>query len=216
MRKQTGKKRGRPRKPVFEITLSDAQRVWEPRLRLMGNPQLITSKFEVSEQSMPWTDREPSGRKIRPTKVRYGESVNHRSFTRGTDPKLSLLREAAADESIELPATWVRFLGYMNVIAEAKSPDDKGEKLKQFFLEDARSRCYEQPPTIPAELGTPSEFKTRLAGHEMELRYTVNRQETTIRIHIYQLPPAEDEDLDPADEPAGHWEGLTWHPDTPK
>ena len=216
MDKTLGKKRGRPRKPVLVIRLADVQQEWEERLRRTGNPKEKHSDYEISEQSLPWTDRESSGRKIRPTKVEFGESSEHRSFTQETDPELSHLQEAAADESVALHSAWMRYLEYMNVIAEARSLNDNGAELKQFFEGDARSRSEGKPPKIPAELGTPAEFKKRLADHEMEIRYTVNRRKQVIRIRVYQLPPDEEEDLDETKDPKGHWEGLKWCPDGPQ
>jgi hypothetical protein len=216
MVKSTGKKRGRPRKPVLVVRLSDVQPGWEARLRRAGLPKEIHRSKELQQDAIPPNERDALGRRIRPTKVVYGESWNHRSVTQKTDPMLSLYEEAAANESTVLSPVWKHYLEYMNVISEARSPKDNGAELKNLFLKDARSRSWEQPPKIPAELGTPAEFKERLADHEMELRYTVNRRETTIRIRVYQLPPHEDEDLDPSEEPAGHWEALKWIPDPPK
>lgn len=214
MAKPSKKKRGRPRKPVFEISLADAQKIWEPRLRLAGNPQVITSKFEISDQSLPWTDREFSGRKIRPTKVELGESPKHQSVT--MSPEAWYAPFVPDDEDNALPTTWQRYLEYMDVVAEELSPKDKGAKLKRLALADARSRRSARPPEFPAELGTPAEFKKRLADHEMEIRCTANRREQVIRIVVYAIPPDEDEDLDPSEEPAGHWEGLKWIPDPPQ
>ena len=142
--------------------------------------------------------------------------MDHKSATQLTDPLLSSYNEAAADESVVLPTTWLRYLKYMSIIAETLSRNDKGAGLRLMFVEDARSRRYEQPPHIPAELGTPAEFKERVAGHEFEIRKRFSRREHVLAIRVYSLPPDEDEDLDPADEPAGHWEGLKWLPDPAK
>lgn len=161
---------------------------------------------------MPWTDREPSGRKTRPKKIIYGESCEHWS-TQERNSALSDLKEAAANESIVLSADWHRYLEYVNVIAEELSPTDKGAAFKNLALQDARSRHDSEPSQFPAELGTPAEFKERLAGHEFEIRTRFNRREQVIAIRVYQLPPDEYENLDPSEEPPGHWEGLKWIPD---
>jgi hypothetical protein len=213
MAKSTGKKRGRPRKPIIVIRLADVQQEWEARLRRAGLPKEVHRSAEIQQDAIPPSERDTSGRKIRPTKVVYGESLDQRSTTQQTDPVISIQEEAATEEHAVLSPDWRDYLEFMNVIAEYRSPEDNGTGLKNLFLKDARSRRTELPPKIPAALGTPAEFKKHLADHEMELRYTVNRQETTIRIHVYQLPPDEAEDLDPADEPAGHWDGLKWIPD---
>lgn len=213
MAKSIEKKRGRPRKPIIVIRLADVQQEWEARLRRAGLPKEIRRPRETQQDAIPESTRDASGRKIRPTKVVYGESLDQWSTTQQTDPVISIHEQAATEEHAVLSPDWKHYLEFMNVIAEYRSPDDNGAGIKNLFLKDARSRRSELPPRIPAALGTPAEFKNRLADHEMELRYTVNRQETTIRIHVYQLPPDENEDLDPADEPAGHWDGLKWIPD---
>jgi hypothetical protein len=195
------------------MRLADVQPIWEVRLRRAGNPNEISSDFEISEQSLPWTNREPSGRKIRPTKVTYGESSIHQSATQQTDSELSRLQEAAANERIILPTAWQCYLEYMDVVAERLSRKDQGVELKRLALEDARSRSEAPPPEFPEEIGTPAEFRSRLAGHEFEIRTKFNRREHAILIRVYQLPPDEYEDLDASGEPPGHWEGLMWVPD---
>lgn len=210
MATQTGKKRGRPRKPIVIVRLADVQPEWEARLKRAGNPPELRSNF-ISDQSLPWTDRDFSGRKIRPTKVQLGESPDHQSAT--MSPEALYAPFLADDEGNALPTAWQRYLEYMDVVAEELSPKDKGAKLKRLALEDARSRRNARPPEFPAELGTPAEFKERLADHEMEIRCTVNRREQVIRIVVYPIPPDEDEDLDPSGEAAGRFEGLRWIPD---
>jgi hypothetical protein len=212
MAELTKKKRGKPRKPVFVVRLADVQKEWNQRLRRAGSPEEKGSKFEISAQRLPWTDRDSYGRKIRPTKVTYGNSWDHKSATLLTAPELSL-QETAVDESVVLSVAWMRYLEYMGVIAEALSRKDKGVDLKRLSLEDARSRSGEPPPTIPAELGTPVEFKQRLVDHELEIRRRVDRRQHVIIIRVYPLPPHVDEDLDETQDPRGHWEGLKWLPD---
>jgi hypothetical protein len=138
------------------------------------------------------------------------------SITRPRSASLSLKLDCAADEAIVLPAPWLRYLKYMDVVAEARSPKDTGAGLKRLFLEDARSRYWEQPPEIPKQLGTPAEFRERWAHNELEIRLQANRRKHLIRIVVLPIPPDEPEDLDETDEPNGHWAGLTWIPGPPR
>ncbi|HEX4028937.1 MAG TPA: hypothetical protein VHX20_01155 [Terracidiphilus sp.] len=174
---------------------------------------VVSESDLISEQSLPWTNREPSGRKTRPTKAVYCESSDHRSATQHTDSELAYLLEAAANEGIVLPAAWRRYLKFMDVVAEKLFPKDGGTELKKLALEDARSRRFDNPPAFPAKVGTPAEFKERLADHTMEIRTRFSRRIKAITIRVYQLPPDVDEYLDPNDDPKGHWEGLSWIPD---
>jgi hypothetical protein len=94
MDKTLGKKRGRPRKPVLVVRLTDVQPAWEERLRRAGNPKEKNSDYEISETSLPPMTLDASGRRIRPTK-RTLDSLGTPSFTQ-PDPVLSLLEMAAA------------------------------------------------------------------------------------------------------------------------
>jgi hypothetical protein len=209
--KTTSKKRGRPRKPVWEISLSDAQLVWEPRLRRMKLPKEIKAPQEVQEGAIPARVRDPWGRKTRPTKEHLGESLDHESVTQSGDPFPTLQQETATDESIVVSAEWRHYLGYMSVIAEIQSPGDKGAELKSLFLQDARFQHRKRAPKIPAELGTPAEFKARVLGHELDI--ILDHRKRAVRIRIYPLPPDENEELNQSDDPKGQWAGLTWMPD---
>jgi len=215
MTKPTGKKRGRPRK-VFDwvVRLGEDRSGWNKWLRSVGCPQQLCREKEISEQSLPPRERDTWGRRIRPTRDALGEYVGHESATQRTDPTLHPLLEVADDGSIVLPAVWRRCLEYMNVIAERLSPKDKGAALKRLFLEDARSRSSEPPLEIPAELGTPEELKRRLAWYELEIYLKSNRRDQVIHFVVNQFPPDVEEDLDEADEPKGHWEGLKWFSDS--
>jgi hypothetical protein len=138
------------------------------------------------------------------------------SITQPDDLLLSLHEELAENEGTPLKEDWRSYLEYMDVAAEVLSPRDKGATLKKLFLADARSRPWERPPVFPLEFGTPAEFRTRCAESHVEYVLRRNRRKQTIRFIFYPLPPYEFEDLDEAGEMAGHWEGLTWIPDTPK
>jgi hypothetical protein len=207
MTKPTGKKRGRPRKVLdFMARLGEDQNKWDKWLSSMGLPAHSSSKKEVLEHRLP--DVLENGKLARPI---VGNRLHDESLTQPSDSWYALLRRDDEDEA--LPAAWSRYLEYMDVVAEHLSPKDKGAAIKKLAFEDARSRSRSRPSQFPAELGTPSEFKKRLAGNELEIRLKADRSNHLIHICAYQLPHDEDEDLDPSEEPVGHWEGLTWIPD---
>jgi hypothetical protein len=216
MAKIPKKKRGRPRKAMIVIQLSDVQPEWEARLGRMSHHKVTSPSNEVLEGDIPAARLDNWGRSIRPTKVILGESVNHRSVTQQTDHRASRLLEDAANAGIVLSSEWRRYLEYMYVIAEARSPNDNGAELKKLFLEDGRTQAHVKPPTFPEGLGTPVEFRERVRTHELELRYTIDRRKHAIRISETLLPPDEDEYLDPSGDPEGHWEGLKWIPTPPR
>lgn len=210
MTKPTGKKRGRPRKVAdFMARLGEDQNKWDKWLSSMGLPAHSSSKKEVLEHRRP--DVLDGGKIVRPI---VGNKLKDESLTQPSDSWFALFRKDDEDEP--LPPAWLRYLEYMDVVAEHLSPKDKGAAIKKLALEDARSRSRFRPSKFPAELGTPSEFKKRLAGNELEIRLKADRSNHVINIRAYQLPHDEDEDLDSSEEPEGHWEGLTWFPDAPK
>jgi hypothetical protein len=173
-------------------------------LRTYGLPQEPSSRNEVQQDCLP---RDERGRRL--TLDELGESV-----TQQTDELTSLHHEAGADESIALSPQWLRYLEYMDVIAAALSPKDRGAELKKLFLADARSRYWEHPPEVrvPESL-TPAELWRKWAEHEIDIRPVgSNRRDQIVEIIHYPMPPDEPEDLDPADAPPGHWEGLRWVP----
>ncbi len=136
------------------------------------------------------------------------------STTQRTDGLASLYRESGDNANVKLSPPWTRYLDYMDVIAEALSPKDKGAALKQLALADARSRHWDEPPDtfrpMNASLGTPAEFRQKWLYGELEIRARVGNRRNHV-IEIWQLPPAEPEaDLDEAGEPSGHWDGLRW------
>jgi hypothetical protein len=198
MTKPTGKKLGRPPKlPEFVVRLGADQEKWDKWLHSVGLPREKGSTKELLCETV-------------------GERDGDSGFTQQTDFLLDLHDGAAADESVVLSAPWVRYLEYMSVIAEARSPKDKGAELNEKFMEDARSRNWEQPPTIPAQLGTPADFKANLDSKNLEIRFEANRREHVVRVVILPIPPDTEEDLDESEGPKGHWERLTWFPDRPQ
>jgi len=140
------------------------------------------------------------------------------SLALGTDELTSLHLEAADNEKTVLSREWLRYLEYMDVIAEALSPKDSGTALKKLFLADARSRYWESPPEVrvPALL-TPVELRRRWLDHKIDIRAVGSkRRDRIIKIAEYPLPPDEPEDLDEVGEPSGHWDGLKFIPDPTK
>jgi hypothetical protein len=97
---------------------------------------------------------------------------------------MSLGQELAVDEKTTLPVQWQRYLEYMYIIAELKSPEDQGAALKKLFLEDARSRHWEQPIDFSCA-GTPAEFRTLCAQYDVEIQLKF----PIINIIGYPLPP---------------------------
>ena len=142
------------------------------------------------------------------------------SHTQQTDELLSLHLESGANANVKLSPAWLLHLEYMDVIAEALSPKDRGAALKQMALTDARSRYWDAPPdVVPASCGTPAEFRQRWGWGELEIRTrAAKRRECVIEIWQHSIPPdqPEDLDLDEAGEPSGHWDGLTWTPGPPE
>ena len=195
------KKRGRPRKKRSE----DTPEYWEKQLHnhRLGehrgeSKREVLACFFVNKKDQTALEQ-----------IGTGESV-----TRQTDELASLHLEAAEKEEIVLSREWLHYLEYMDVIAAALSPKDKGAALKNLFLEDARSRYWEQPPEVrvPASL-TPAELRRRWLEHEIEIRpLGSSRRNRFIRIVCYPVPPEESEDLDESGEPPGHWEGLKFIP----
>ncbi len=212
MDKAPKNRRGRPRKLMpWVVRFGCDTAKWERWLRSVGNPKELRWDF-YQQGSMPAKERDVSGRKIRPTKDLFGESANHRSVTQRTNFLASIQLESALDESVGLSDPWLRHLEYMDVVAEALSPKDNGATLKRLFLEDARSRYREIPEDFPVELGTPKEFRTRWESKDLEIRLEANRRRQLIKIAVIPIPPDEPEDLNEAEEPDGHWEGLRWFP----
>jgi hypothetical protein len=137
------------------------------------------------------------------------------SHTQQTDELQSLHLESGDNANTELSPAWLRYLEYMDVIAEALFPKDKGAALKQLAWTDARSRYWEQPPELfrpmNASIGTPIQFRERWFYGELEIRVCASDRRN-YSFEIWRLPPAEPEDLDEAGEPSGHWDGLKWTP----
>jgi hypothetical protein len=64
----------------------------------------------------------------------------------------------------------------MDTIAELHSPEDQAAALKQFFLEDARSRCWEEQPIDLSCAGTPAEFRALCARSRVEILLDKDRK----------------------------------------
>ena len=110
-----------------------------------------------------------------------GETVSRESFVKGE----SITRQTGPDESIALPASWLRYLDYMDIIGELLSPEDQGAAFKELMLMDARSRREEQPIDFSCA-GTPAEFRTRCAQRRVEI--LLDRDRHIINVIGYPLP----------------------------
>jgi hypothetical protein len=173
----TKKKRGRPPKKRPEQT----PEYWEKQLhnhrlgmhRAVPKWQVLGCQF-VNEE---------------------GETFSLESIIKGgnitceADRVAVLHQQRGADESIVLPAPWLRSLEYMDFIAELQSPQDQGAALKKLLLEDARSRCGEEQPIDFSCAGTPAEFRQRCAENRLEIELDSRRH--IIKISAYSLSPDE-------------------------
>lgn len=198
------KKRGRPRKKRPEET----QEYWNKQLH---NYRLGMDRAEPEWRVLCCELVNEEGRTAPLENMGAGGSV-----TQQTDALNSLLYEAASDENIALPARWLHYMEYMEVVAETLSPEDNGSVFKELFLQDARSRHWEQPPDIPPALGSPAGFRLACLRNELEIHLESNRRTHLIKIAVLPIPPDEPEDLNEAEEPPGHWNGLVWIPDPPR
>lgn len=194
------------KKDPLLVSLGECPEKWNDFLLTTYRfPQDPSTRKEVQQDCIRGID----SRTKRPRPVTLDEAGV--SITQETDALNSLHREAGADSSIALSAPWMRYLGYLDVIAEALTPKDKGAALKRLAIEDARSRYWEQPPAMPSSLGASSEFRQRVQWGEMEIRaLAANQRKYVIEIREYPMPPDEPEDLDEAGEPGRHWDGLKW------
>lgn len=196
------------KKDPILVALAEYPEKWnEFLLKSYGLPQDPSTRKEIQQDSL----RDGRGRRL--TLDEVGESATL------ADELISLHQEAAANESTTLSPEWLRYLEYMDVIAEELSPEDKGAALKQLALAHARSLYWEQPPDVfrpmNAPLGTSAEFRQHWFYGELEIRTRCDNRRHHL-IEIWQLPPAEPEDLDEAGETERHWDGLTWIPGTPE
>lgn len=203
-----------PKKDPILVALGQCPEKWNDFLwDTYGLPQEPSTRKEVQQDSIRVIDHRSKRLRL----VSLDEAGL--SATRLTDELESLQIELSDDQGLPLPRAWLRYLEYMDVVAEELSPKDKGAALKQLALEDAQSRCREQPPDwfqpMNASLGDPAEFKQRWIYGELEIRIRVSSRRDQV-FEIWRLPPWEPEDLDEAGEPPGHWEVLKWFSDTPK
>lgn len=190
--------------PVL-IALGECPEKWDRfLLKTNGYPQDPSTRKEIQQDSIRIWDQK-SGRLVPVPLDAAGESA-----TQG-DALLSLHKESAANEGAPLSPEWLCYLEYMDVIAEALHPKDKGATLKRTALADARSRHWEKPPDVfrpmNASLGTPAKFRERWTYGELEIRARAASRRNLV-IEVWRLPP--DEPEDEAGEPSGHWNGLTW------
>ncbi|HLM81153.1 MAG TPA: hypothetical protein VK302_11025 [Terriglobales bacterium] len=192
--------------PVL-VALGESPEAWSVFLwKTYGIAEEPQPRYEIGESSFVCSE---TGQTVPLSEIAGARGVG--SHTQQTDALQSLHLESGANANVKLSPAWLRYLEYMDVIAEAFSPKDKGAALKQLALTDARSRLFrEQPPErfqpMNASLGTPAEFRERWVYGELEIRVRApNRRDHVFE--IWRLPPAEPEDLDEAGEPSGQWCG---------
>lgn len=181
MTKPTGKKRGRPRKvPEFIVPLGEDQEKWDKWLEsTWGLPKEKGSTKEVLEHMLTPVDSEDPPRLV-------GESPGDQSLTQPID-HWSFARRATDLENEALPARWIRYLEYMNQIAELASPSDNGAAWKEAFLEHAWCHCSEDPIEMPAKIRTPEEFKKLLSAYRIEIHYITDRRRRVFEVVAYPL-----------------------------
>jgi len=178
----------------------------------VGCPSELKS-LGMQQDAVPAATHDAYGRKVRPTKVAFGESWDHTSITQETDPLLSLHEESAANERLKLSPAWQRYVEFMGIFAESLPLGRQGA-VKRCALLDARSRYWEPAPDVPAVLGTMAELRARWQRGEIWFRHKYTRRKLAIVVEEDPpgMPPDEPEDLDEAGEPSGHWDGLKCKP----
>lgn len=201
-----------PKKDPMLVKLGECPEKWNAfLLKTYGFSQDPSTRKEVQQDSIRVID--PVFKRPKPMSLDVvGGLIG--SATQ-TDRMVSVTAEAATN--VKLSPEWLRYLEYMDVIAQALSPKDKGAALKQLALMDARSRCREQPPELSRQLdaafGTPAEFQQLWNYGELDIRARAgNRREHVIE--ITRLPPWDPEDdPDEAGDPSGHRDGLKGTPE---
>jgi len=203
-----------PKKDPILLGLGECPEKWNDYLwGTYGLPQEPCTRKEVQQDCIRVIDSR--SKRAKPISLdEAGESI-----TQSTDPLTSLHLESGSNMSVVLSADWLRYLEFMDVIAEELSPEDNGLALKQLALADARSRYWEKPPDVlrpmNASLGIPAEFRQLWTFGQLEIRVCAQNRRQYF-VEIWQLPPYEPEELDEAGEPLGHWEGLKFISDPPE
>ena len=175
------------------LRLGDDQSKWNVWFRSVGSPIELPwappgTDVEMRQQeSLPPREHDIHGRRTRPTRDIYGESADHKSITQPDDPLISFQQELAVDESIALPAPWLRYLEYMDIIFELQSPEDQGAAKKKLALEDARSRYMEEQPIDLSCAGTPEELRTLCDKSRVEIQ--LDSDGLIINVIGYPLSP---------------------------
>lgn len=209
-------KRGRPRKLAWVRKILESEAEREEWFKAVGCPSELPS-IGRQQDAIPTATHDAYGRKVRPTKVAFGESWEHTSATQQTDELLSLNNESAVNADIKLSPAWQRYVDFMCLFAESL-PADRREKVKSLALREARSRYWEPAPDIAPKLGTMAALRARWERGEVWFRPKYTRRGCTIVVEENPpgMPPDDPEDLDDGEEPYGHWEGLKWSSVPPK
>lgn len=160
-----------------------------------GYARVNRSDREVSEHRI--INRE-NGKPLSLEKIAELYSVNS-DLAHGMQ-RDTLLRETAADETIELTSEWARYFGLMSLFADALLPKDKRSYAKEMLVAQCCSgtALREAPPRMPSELGTPQELRGRWRRHEVDIRAAPpsNRREYVIEVTLNPIPPDANDDED--------------------
>ncbi len=199
----------RPKKDPILIALGDAPEKWNDfLLKTYGLPEDPQPRDEVSESAF----QDEDGERL-PL-----EDVAGLQIRLGEEPPKGLAKIWAEVSFLEPEPTerWKRSLAFFRAIVRIWAAERRLSKQKRAELlrEVDAFRPTEPLPVFPDSLGTPEEFFERWQRGEIEVRFTSrNRATQTCEIWQHAIPPDEEENLDPADEPPGYWAGLKWIPE---
>jgi hypothetical protein len=148
------------------------------------------------------------------------ESMAGAQIRLGEEPPRGLAKVRAEYSGLECEASeeWKRSQGFFHVMAqiyahEHKLPKQQREAMLKMVDE---LRPGELLVTFASDLGSPENFHYRWEHHEFDVAFESNCRALQRFVITRYVTPAgldEPEDLDPAGEPKGHWEGLKFVPD---
>jgi hypothetical protein len=171
-------------------------------------PEEIEARPEISETTFA-----NEGKQI-PLHVLAGKQLNF-----GEEPPRGLAKVWADDlGGFERRPTerWKRSQAFMRIMVRifaSKERLPKPELTKLLKVVDDLSPNEPLPRFTPALWGSPKEFLERWRCHEVDMRFVyVNRSSMRFELWAESIPPDAPEDLDEAEEPSGHWDGLKWTP----
>lgn len=196
------------RDPIL-VALGACPKKWSQfLLKNYGLPEEPQSRNVVSEAELFDKDRSRASL----------DDFAARQIRLGEEPPKGLLKVWAEHSGPESEASeqWRRSQAFMRVMAWIFARENKlGQNERAALLKNIDDlRPETSLPVFPEVLGSPDEFFERWKGYEFDVRFSRKSRRTQVfEIRQYRLPPDEPEELDEADEPKGHWEGLKWIPD---